>query len=442
LLVAAALFYFSLLASLRHETEDLLGEHIELLRAHLHDSPKDIAELRQVVEVEPRARKSHHLLTRVIASDGRIVAQTPGMSALLPMGAITLPPDPEPPFDTQEMVSPTAEGRAYRVTSAAAGGYVIQVALDLYSEQRLLGKYRQRAAVVLGVGLAGCVIVSYLLARRAIQPVEHIAGVIGHIQSSTLSQRIDTAGLPAEIATLADSFNGMLSRIEDAFTGLSRFSADIAHELRSPIAILRGEMEVSLRRARSAEEYRKVLESCLEECVYFSDLIDRLLFLARADNDQTKLHREPLDLGQELEKVREFYEPSAAEKNISLKLEADGEVLALLDRTLFQSAVGNLVENAMAHTPPGGSVTLSTKRAGDAARVEITDTGCGIATEDLPYICDRFYRADKSRARGGGHLGLGLALVKSIATLHGGTLSFDSRQGAGTRAILSFPSSA
>jgi two-component system heavy metal sensor histidine kinase CusS len=249
----------------------------------------------------------------------------------------------------------------------------------------------------------------------------------------------------------------MLDRLEESFERISRFSADIAHDLRTPVNNIRGEAEVALARARSAGEYRDVVESCLEEAVRLSDLIGDLLFLARAESPLTHLRRERVDVGELLGGVREYYEASAADGGVSLTITIANEpVIAELDRTLLQRAVGNLVSNALAHTPPGGAVVLGTSidfSNPDSSnydssnpdfstiRIEVSDTGVGIPAEALPRVFDRFFRVDSSRSQGSGGTGLGLAIVQSIAVLHGGNVEISSQPGQGTRVTLRMPAS-
>jgi two-component system heavy metal sensor histidine kinase CusS len=246
-------------------------------------------------------------------------------------------------------------------------------------------------------------------------------------------------GLPAELRPLASTFNEMLDRLEESFTRLSRFSADIAHELRTPVNNLRGEVEVALTKLRSVEEYRDVLGSCLEEFGRLSQLIESLLFLARSENAQTALSKGPVDVREELTKVHEFYEAAAAEAGVTLSVAAQEPVTACLNRTLFQRAVGNLVANALAYTPSGGNVSLSATREGDAVRVTVSDSGQGIPPEDLARVFDRFYRVDRARSSASGGSGLGLAIVKGIVLLHGGKTDITSELGRGTRVSLVFP---
>jgi two-component system heavy metal sensor histidine kinase CusS len=171
-------------------------------------------------------------------------------------------------------------------------------------------------------------------------------------------------------------------------------------------------------------------------------MIDRLLFLARAENPETQVMKEPCDVGQELATVCEFYGLSATEAGVRLAVAVDEKVQADVDRSLFQRAVGNVVANALAHTPKGGSVTLAATGENTSTRVEVADTGCGIPAAHLTHVFDRFYRADPTRLSRNGSVGLGLAIVRSIMDLHGGTVEIASEVGRGTRVIMIFPRNA
>jgi two-component system heavy metal sensor histidine kinase CusS len=221
--------------------------------------------------------------------------------------------------------------------------------------------------------------VGYRIARHGIRPVEEIAATARRITSTNLRERIESEGYPSELASLAGTFNEMLGRLEESFESISRFTADIAHDLRTPVNNIRGEAEVALARPRTADEYRDVLESSLEEAVRLSELIGDLLFLARAESPLTELHREHVNIGELLTTVRDYYEASATDAGISLVFNNGTEPLnADLDRSLMLRAVSNLVSNAIAHTPPGGTVTLAATHENAAIRIEVSDSGVGI----------------------------------------------------------------
>lgn len=427
LLVATGFLYWMLAAGFEREDDQYLREKVNTIRTLLRDD--DFRTLRWEVEGESTTRPAVRVLSRVLTTAGKTVIETTGMAADLPPAFFPAPGAIE---------DRTTFGRLFRVLSENFRNYRIQVGVEVTYEQALLTGYRRKLWVVLSLGLLGSMLIGCWIARRGIRPVEEIAAAMRRIRSSTLDERIAITGLPAELSALAATFNEMLDRLEDSFARLARFSSDLAHELRTPVNNLRGEVEVALARTRSGEEYRDVLGSALEECLRLSRIIDSLLFLARAENPETQIRREPLDVAAELVTVLEFYEPAAAEAGVALRLDAASGT-AHLDRTLFQRATGNLIENALAHTPRGGSITLAASPENGVLVVTISDTGCGIAPEHIAHVFDRFYRVDPARAQSSGGAGLGLALVKSIATLHGGKVSLQSEPGRGTRVTLAFP---
>ena len=284
-----------------------------------------------------------------------------------------------------------------------------------------------------------CTIVGYVIARRAVRPVHQIADAAKRVRSSTLGSRIDTTTLPSEVAALAVTFNTMLQGLQESFDRLSQFSADIAHELRTPVNNLRGEAEVALAKLRSPHQYQEILGSLLEEAQRLSRIIDGLLFMARAETPETHIARETLSVAQELSVVRDFYEPAATEAGVTLSVVANPDLQVVVDRTLFQRAVGNLVANALTHTPAGGRASIEAEEDDRAMQVAVRDTGRGIPPEHLPHVFDRFYRVERSRSTTPGGLGLGLPLVQSIMRLHQGSVDIESRPGSGTCVYLRFP---
>jgi len=434
LLLAAAtgFLYWALVRSFEREDEHHLAEKINVLGALLADPARNARMITWEVEAESAAHPGGRLLTRILDQDGRVTVETTGMAKELPVARFG------GPETAGRGLLAEAGGRAYRLMSEQAGSFRIQVALDLEHERELLATYRRRLWLVLGAGLVLSVAVGYRLSHRGLRPLKEIAAAMRRTSSTQLQERLNARGLPAELSTLAATFNAMLDRVEEGFNRLSQFSSDIAHELRSPVNNLRLDVEVALARERSAEEYRETLGSLAEEFVRLSRLIDSLLFLARTENPQIEIRREALRVDQELEAIREFYEASASEGGIRLRVEAPETFTAALDRTLFQRAVGNLVENALAHTPAGGAVTLSAALEEGRLLVVVSDTGEGIPASELAHVFDRFRRADPSRSRHSGGVGLGLAIVKRIAALHGGEVVIESELGRGTRATLVF----
>lgn len=326
------------------------------------------------------------------------------------------------------------------VGSPGAHSITVQIAVDVSQKEKLLARYRFWFWAILLATFIIFPLVGYQIARRGIRPVEEMATTARHISSTNLRERILQEGYPFELASLASTFNEMLDRLEESFDRISRFSADIAHDLRTPVNNIRGEAEVALAHARSADEYREVIESLMEEAVRLSALIGDLLFLARAESPLTHLRREPVDVGELLCGVEEYYQASASDGGVSLSTAiTEGPVVAELDRTLIQRAVGNLVSNALANTPPGGVVSLVAKTDSSALFIEVSDSGVGIPAEALPRVFDRFFRVDSSRSQVSGGTGLGLPIVQSIAQLHGGKVEIFSQLGLGTRVTMHMP---
>ena len=445
---ATASLYFVLVSELEKSTDLFLADKVHVLSTLLRERPDDREALEEEVELESAARRYEQFYIRLLDERKTTVLMTPGMADQLDLVQLANQTESRP---DRTIPMKGRDGRAFRVTSVSApvGSLatqtdIIQIAIDVSQKEEFLARYRFWFWTILLATFAIFPLIGYQIARHGIRPVEEMATTARHISSMNLHERIRPEGYPFELASLARTFNQMLDGLEESFERISRFSADIAHDLRTPVNNIRGEAEVSLARPRSAGEYRDVMESCLEEAVRLSDLIGDLLFLARAESPLTHLRREPVDVGELLGGVREYYEASAADGGVSLTTAVAEPVIAELDRTLLQRAVGNLVSNALAHTPAGGAVVLGTgvdfsNPDFSTIRIEVSDTGVGIPAEALPRVFDRFFRVDSSRSQASGGTGLGLAIVQSIMVLHGGNAEITSQPGQGTRVTLHVP---
>lgn len=443
--VATGLLYLVLVDSMYREDLRDLADNLNNARLLLQLSPT--TRFHPLPAQRPSWAPAHQpeIELRVLDSNARILTETPGMAEKLP------PPTPaelatirSAHGEKRDVVSRSGEPFLSLVVPVPGPGahppqWFLQVAMDRAHDEYLLARYRERLWLVLGISLVLCSLVGYLIARGGMRPIENIVRKAARIRATTLDERIESGRLPAELSELAETFNEMLDRLEQSFCHVSQFSDDVAHELRTPINNLRGEIEVALSKSRSGEEYRGVLESSLEECGRISRLIRTLLFLARSDSTAEVLQCERLDVGEELRKVATYYEAAAAEAGIGLAVSAAEGVRAELDRALFQQAVGNLVANAVAHTPAGGLVSVSASRERGRLTVSVRDTGCGIASKHLPHVFERFYRVDRARTTSAQNAGLGLAVVKSIVTRHGGHVEIESKVGSGTQVSLVLP---
>ena len=320
---------------------------------------------------------------------------------------------------------------------ASGDAIILQAALDRRQESMFLARYRKQLYLVLFVASVACAVGGILLARWGLRPLRELSRVAAGIGANQMQERLDSSKYAAELEQVATTFNGMLDRLQVSFERLNRFSGDIAHELRTPLHNLRGEVEVALTKSRSDDEYRDTLGSCLEETVRLSRLVDSLLFLARSEQPQSALKREPLRLDNELETIQDFYEAVADDAGVTLSvISSDTEFMA--DRTLFQRAIGNLITNALAHTPQNGRVDILGVVSETGIKVTVADSGSGIAPEHLPHVFDRLYRGAGARSDSTGH-GLGLSIVKSVVELHGGSVFIQSVLHHGTKVETIWP---
>ena len=313
----------------------------------------------------------------------------------------------------------------------------IYVAISTTQNAQFLTIYRQALLLATTLVLLAAVAAGYLIARRAMRPVTRLARIVDGLGVGQLHRRVGDEPWPSELRILATHFDRLLGRLETSFNRISRFSADIAHELRTPLHILRGEAEIALSRSRSPADYQACIASALDEYGRLSRMVDALLFLARAEQPDTRLDKPLLDSREEVAAVCAFYQAMADELEVTLVNQAMGPVAA--NSELLRRALSNLLDNALRHTPAGGQISIRTAVQPSQRQIIVNDSGTGIAPEDLPHVFDRFYCADAARLRQGQGTGLGLAIVRSIMQLHGGGVELQSTSGKGTTITLSFP---
>jgi two-component system, OmpR family, heavy metal sensor histidine kinase CusS len=374
---------------------------------------------------------------RMLDSQGRILAETPGMDRLIPTQIFPTAREPGEALRNRHNYRTVAKLFSLVAFNehSKEQTYTLQMAQDRSSDEQVERTFAVLFVVVLLGGVLASALIAIIVTRRGLQPLRQMAQSLGRIGPDQLKERIGSKGWPRELQPLAMAFDQMLTRLDDSFTRLSQFSADLAHELRTPIANMLGEAQVALTRDRTAVEYRETIESAVAECERLSRIVDNLLFVARVDAEREPIACKWFDAGAAVKKIAAFYQTAADDHHVTISCSGNEQVYA--DPDLFERAVGNLLDNALRFTAEHGSIRVAVSRHNSDFEIAVSDNGSGIAAEHLPRVFDRFYRAESSRGSDGA--GLGLALVKSIVDLHGGSATVHSAIGHGTTVKLTFP---
>ena len=374
------------------------------------------------------------------ADSGDLLVQSPEISPLglsLTRGEIRLLLASPLPSDIS-----TEYGRLRVINSPVIGPggkrYLLQVGVSLTSLDTSLGRYRDLLLLLTPLSLLGAAAGAWWLSGFALAPLTRVALAARDIDVATLDRRLPRRGVDDELEDVTRAFNDTLGRLEQSIGEMRQFSSALAHELRTPLAALRGEIELALRAARDAELQRS-FASQIEDIDRLTRLIDQVLTLARAESGQIPLRFAVVDLGTLASSLVEQLEPVAHVRSIELRCEPPPAVAALGDAGWLERLVLNLLDNAMKFTPEGGRVVVRVSRDDAGARLEIADTGIGMTPEVMAHVFDRFYQADPSRSCVPGGAGLGLSLVKWIVDRHHGTIAVTSQPGLGSTFTVTLP---
>jgi len=309
----------------------------------------------------------------------------------------------------------------------------VAAAMSLDQHTEFLKKFHETLWVAIGSAIVVSLLISIGIAQGGLRSLTSLARQMDEISSQRLNRRLRIDFLPLDLVGLAEAFNAMLGRLDASFARLSEFSADIAHELRTPVSNLLTQTQVMLSGPRSVEEYRDVLASNAEELERLSRMVSDMLFLAKTDNAPRLTRTERVDVEKEVSDLFEFYEALAAEKSIDLRL--NGALAVTGDRAMLRRALNNLLSNAVRYTATGGCIEVDLERDGNNAVIKVTNPGEPIPEALREQLFERFYRADTARARDTEGAGLGLAIVKAIARSHGGGVSVTSTRSSNTFAV-------
>ena len=446
--LSSVILYWATVHALQWADDQVLEKRMLAMRTLLQSKPTTDPAIELEASVDDQGPRQ--IFMRVIGPPGTSVVETPGMSRHLL--AKQFPNVENRPLDelARTTIVPeeglTFRSLSVRVPTGPQNGsrpVTIQVATDTTLDAEGLAWFRRLLASVLAGALLLCSIAGWHIVRWELAPLRRIADATSRTSFVTLGHRLALDGLPTELHHLAVEFNEMLARLESAYSRLRHYADNVAHELRGPVSKMLLATDVTLSRARSSNDYRAELESNFEECQRLANIVDSLLFLARAENTAVELDTQAVDVEKELSLICDFFDASAEEAGVKLSMTCKKGLTVEVERVLFQRAITNLVSNALAHTPSGGRITIEAKRSpGSMIAIDVVDTGEGIPIDAQVHIFDRFYRADQVRSPTSGRVGLGLPITRSIMMLHGGTIAVESEPGRGTRMKLEFRASA
>lgn len=284
-------------------------------------------------------------------------------------------------------------------------------------------------------------LIANILINKTLSPVKEVIASVKSISANNLSNRINTDNIPSEINELVATFNRLLSNLEESFKKITDFSNNASHELKTPLTVIRGEIEVALKQDRKPQEYKEILKDILEESISIQKIINQLLFLAKKDTSELKSNFEELYLDEIITDTLLQVEKFALTKNIHIKVKKIIPSTIYANETLLKIAINNLLRNAIMYSKNDTHIDIYMDENSKEYLLKIEDRGYGISEEDLPFIFERFYRADKARSRKEGGTGLGLAIVKMILDIHHYIIEVESTQDMGTTVIIKIPKS-
>jgi two-component system heavy metal sensor histidine kinase CusS len=405
--------------------QQLLDGKLIGLRRALHDIQSSESETRLADELSRQA----DLSLRITGSDGQRwydsstqlpdkLPQTPGLSTL------------------------NNGGTDYRVLNAPLfvdkpDSPQLTLLLDITHHQHFLQRMQHLIWLTVGLSALATALLGAWAARSGLRPLRRMSAVARGVSAQSLNARLPEENMPPELAELAHSFNAMLGRLDDSFQRLSAFSADIAHELRTPLSNLLTHTQVTLTRPRPIEDYREALHSNLEELQWMAQLVNDMLYLAKADHGLLTPKREALELAEEVDLLLEYFALLAEDARVTLTREGSARLEG--DRSMLRRALSNLLDNALRFTPAEGEVRVRIVEQAKGLNLTVENSGDGIDGALLPRLFDRFYRADPARQEGSSeHAGLGLAITQSIVRAHGGQIRCESGNGW-TRFVIELP---
>lgn len=330
-------------------------------------------------------------------------------------------------------------GGTYQVASLSRETIEIHVAVREEGVRRVLHNVRVIMFLMAPFMVLIAAVGGWSLARSALSPIDQVIAIAERRSARNLYERLPERDVDDELGRLIRTLNRTADRMNAAFEQIKQFSWNVAHELKTPLTILRGEAELALAGSSGSEESQRLSATYLEETVRLSGVVDDLLTLAQADSGRVQVERKPVRLDELVEDLRDDAGILAQEKGLRVDLAENAPVTVLGDAARLRRLFRSLIANAVTYTDPGGAIDIRSRRDGDTVKVSVRDTGIGIPKESLPHVFDRFYRADPARSRDRGGSGLGLSLARWIVEAHGGRIEVESAVGRGSTFTVTLP---
>ena len=431
------LIYYHRIYTVNMERMDLeLVEEIEKYAADMTE--KGLKGLQDAIAEESESEDPDEEFYRLIDFEGHVLASTDMSSwgVVDQYDALARLQRDETSYVFHTMAIPDHEYKARMISAVIGPNTIFQIGETLEDFEEYLEIFRNLFAILIFVIMAISVIIGWFLARRALIDMEEVTLTAEEISKGAYDRRVEIKGRFEEVKRLAATFNKMLDRIQNLLKSMKDINDNIAHDLRSPVARIRGIAEMTLAKEQSIDDYKNMAISTMEECDSLIDLINTMLDITEAEAGVNKVKVEEFDLVTLILDACELFRMIAYEKKIDLKVSLPETLAFRGDRKKMQRIVTNVLENALKYTPERGTVTVSATAHDGKVQIVVEDTGKGITEADLPHIFERFYRCDRSRPQGG--VGLGLSLAKVYTESMNGLISVNSTLNQGSIFTLSF----
>ncbi|MFH1156435.1 MAG: ATP-binding protein [Pseudomonadota bacterium] len=435
---AFVLFYYLVAQTIGHRMDQDLMDKAGAFEAVF--SVKGMGGVRDLAVLEARASGEKKAFFRLLYPSGEVFASS-HMSFWqdIRVGQDTVRKLAGGSSPVYETVTIEPGAPKVRILYARIGpGVILQTGLSMETYAHFFQAFKTVFAGTMTLIVVLSAASGWFLSRRALAGVQLVINTAQKISGTRLSDRVPETGTQDELDHLARTFNTMLVRIEILVTSMREMTDNIAHDLKSPIARIRGLAEVSLTQDSSREDLQQMAASTIEESDRLLDMINTMLVISRTDSGEGGFRFEPVDITDLVAQACDLFEAVAEDKGIGLVFSASQNLVAMADTAMLQRAVANIIDNALKYTPSGGSVAVSVEKGSSGAlKIRVADTGHGILPQDLNRIFDRFYRGDPSRSQQGS--GLGLSLVKAVVSEHGGSVEVTSAQGQGSTFLITLP---